>query len=387
MNLRLALILFTVALDTAGMGLIMPVLPKLLRELSGSNAITAPYGLMLSLYALMQFVFSPILGALSDRYGRRPVLLMSLAGAAIDYLVMASSTTLTMLFVGRAIAGITGANAAVATAYIADISDESQRAKRYGWLNACFGIGFVAGPMLGGLLGEWSPRYPFVASAILNGLNFAMALFVLPESHTGERRKLSLSGLNPLAAFGRVAGMRTLLPMISIYFLLFLIGQLPGTLWVIYGEDHFGWDAHITGITLAGFGIAHAATQAFVTGPVTAKLGERRAIIVGMICDGSAYAAMAFLTQTWMVFALMPLFAAGGLAMPALQALISSRVDENRQGELQGTLVSLVSLSAIGGPLAATAAYAAASPNHTGIVWIGGAALYLLAIPLLWRWR
>ena len=386
LNLRLSLILFTVVLGTAGIGLIMPVLPRLLRDLMQAADVSAVYGLLLALYALMQFVFSPILGALSDRYGRRPVLLVSIGGAALDYLVMASSTTLSLLVIGRLVAGITGANVAVATAYIADITPESQRAQRYGWFNACFGLGFIAGPMLGGLLGEWSPRYPFVAAAVLNGLNFLMALLVLPESRSGAPRSLSWAAINPLAAFTRLAAMPALLPMIAIYFVIYLIGQLPGSLWVIYGEDRFAWTPRLIGITLAGFGLLHALVQALVTGPMTRWLGERRAIIVGIVCDGSAYAAMAFVTGTGAVLALMPLFALGGVALPALQALISSQVDESRQGQLQGTLVSLVSLSAIIGPLAATAAYAASRDAFPGLVWLAAASLYLLCIPLL-RYR
>lgn len=385
MNPRLALILFTVVLDTSGIGLIMPVLPKLLREITQSASISAPYGVLLALYALMQFVFSPVLGALSDRYGRRPVLLVSLAGAAVDYLVMASSTTMTMLVVGRIIAGITGANVAVATAYIADISDERDRARNYGWLNACFGLGFVAGPMLGGVLGDWSPRYPFLAAAILNGLNFLLAIFLLPESRAGAPGRASWSQINPLGAFTRIAGMHALLPMIAIYFLLYLISQVPASLWVIYGEDRYAWSPRVIGISLACFGVMHALTQALVTGPLTRRLGERRAIIFGISCDATALVAMGLLTQGWSVFLLLPLFSAGAVAMPALQALISTQVDESRQGELQGTLVSLVSLSAIIGPLAATAFYAATSPAHSGLVWIAGASLYLLCIPLLWR--
>ncbi len=390
MTRPLAVILLAVILDVSGIGLIMPVLPELLRSVSAPGAdISLPYGLLLSLYAFMQFVFAPVLGALSDRYGRRPVLLLSLAGAAVDYLIMAFSPTLSVLVVGRVIAGITAASMAVATAYIADITEESQRAQRYGWLSACFGIGFVAGPALGGLLSDYSARAPFLAAAALNGLNFLLALFVLPESHrrdpTQPRAPLRWRELNPAGAFLRLGAMRTLLPMVAIYFVIYLVGQLPPSIWVLNGEQRLGWDSRAIGLSLAGFGIVHALVQALLTGPATKRLGERGTIVLGLLADGFGYFAMAFITQGWIVFALMPAFAIGGLALPPLQSLISAQVDENRQGELQGTLAALVAVSAIVGPIVITTIYAASLPFWAGAVWLLGPLGYLACAPLLLR--
>ncbi|WP_406697625.1 Tet(A)/Tet(B)/Tet(C) family tetracycline efflux MFS transporter [Singulisphaera sp. Ch08] len=387
MNRPLIVILVTVTLDSVGIGLVTPVIPSLLRELTHDSQIAGRYGYFLALYSLMQFLFSPILGSLSDRFGRRPVLLVSLAGAAIDYTVMALTPFLSILYLGRMVAGVTGANMAVATAYIADISREDERAKRFGYMNACFGLGFVAGPLIGGLVGTFSPRYPFLVAALFNGLNFLLGYFVLPESRSTEASRAEKSAMNPIQSLRWVWGVKVLLPFLVIYFVIHLVGQVPGTIWVIYGEDKFGWDSRIIGLSLAAFGILHAVSQAFLTGPITKLLGERGSIILGLLSDGSAYVLMAFATRGWMAFATMPLFTTGGIAMPALQSLISNQVNEDKQGELQGTLVSLMSLAAVFGPIAVTELYAAYSDSWTGIVWVAGATLYLFCIPALWRKR
>src|SRR5260221_9056996 len=213
MNNPLIIVLCVVTLDAIGIGLIFPILPELLRTMAGDGGVSALYGSLLALYALMQFAFAPVLGMLSDRYGRRPVLLISLAGAAIDYIVMATTPFLWLLFVSRAVAGLTAANIAVATAYIADITPEAERARRFGYYQACFGIGFILGPVIGGVLGDIWVRYPFFVAALLNGLNFALALFVLPESHKGERTPLKWSGLNPLIPLRWALSFRVLLPL------------------------------------------------------------------------------------------------------------------------------------------------------------------------------
>jgi DHA1 family tetracycline resistance protein-like MFS transporter len=385
MNKAIVVILLAVVLDAIGVGLIMPILPSLLREVSHTNNVASQYGMLLAVYAAMQFLFSPVLGALSDRFGRRPVLLTSLAGAAIDYLVMAIAPTMWVLVVGRIVAGVTGANMVVATAYIADITPEDQRAKRYGYMSACFGLGLIAGPMLGGLLGDISVRHPFLLAAALNGLNFLVGCFALPESHRGERRALALKALNPFASLRWAATLTGALSLLVVFVEIEIAGQLPASLWVIYGEDRFGWDTHMVGVSLAAFGAMHAAIQVLCTGPITARLGERRALLIGIVAESAGYGLLAFATRGWMAFALLPLLAMGGIARPALQALLSRQVSERQQGELQGTLVSLTSLVAIAGPLAATSLYAATSGSWPGWVWIVGAALYLLCLPALRR--
>nr|AKN19377.1 tetA [Salmonella enterica subsp. enterica serovar Corvallis] len=339
-NRPLIVILSTVALDAVGIGLIMPVLPGLLRDLVHSNDVTAHYGILLALYALMQFACAPVLGALSDRFGRRPVLLVSLAGAAVDYAIMATAPFLWVLYIGRIVAGITGATGAVAGAYIADITDGDERARHFGFMSACFGFGMVAGPVLGGLMGGFSPHAPFFAAAALNGLNFLTGCFLLPESHKGERRPLRREALNPLASFRWARGMTVVAALMAVFFIMQLVGQVPAALWVIFGEDRFHWDATTIGISLAAFGILHSLAQAMITGPVAARLGERRALMLGMIADGTGYILLAFATRGWMAFPIMVLLASGGIGMPALQAMLSRQVDEERQGQLQGKLTA-----------------------------------------------
>lgn len=383
MNKALTVILATVMLDAIGIGLIMPILPSLLRELGHTSEISAQYGLLLALYAAMQFLFGPVMGMLSDRFGRRPVLLLALGGAAVDYVIMAMTDHLAILFIGRAIAGIAGASFVVATAYIADISLPDERARRYGLMQACFGIGFIAGPVLGGLLGELSLRYPFLLAAALNGLNCLVGLFVLPESHPPERRRPRLSTLNPFASFRWALGMRTLVPLIAIFFTMHLVGQVPGSLWVIYGEDRFAWDTWMVGLSLGVFGLFHAIAQAFLTGPVTARLGERRTLALGIACDATGFVLMAFATQTWMVLPVLVFLTLSGVGIPALQSMVSRQVEEDQQGELQGTVACVMSLASIFGPLAATWFYAATAGTWSGMVWVAAAALYVLVIPAL----
>ena len=385
-NRALIVILATVVLDAVGIGLALPVIPTLLRELTHETKIAGRFGYFMAIYPFMQFLFSPVLGRLSDRFGRRPVLLVSLGVATIDYLVMGLSPVLSVLHVGRALAGMTGANLAVATAYIADISGPDERARRFGYMNACFGLGFVAGPLLGGLVGSTSPRLPFLLAALFSGLNLAMGFFVLRESRkaggdTGQE------GQSFVASVLSIRNNRTLLPLLLIYFLVNLIGQIPGSLWIINGEDRFGWDVWMVGLTFAAFGILHAVAQAFLTEPTTRRLGERGAILLGVACDCSAFVAMALITKGWMVFPIMFLFTAGGIALPAFQALLSRQVSEDHQGELQGTLVSLTSLTEVIGPIAATSIYAASPPSLPGLVWLVGAGLYVLCVPVILRLR
>jgi DHA1 family tetracycline resistance protein-like MFS transporter len=383
LNKPLIVILTAVTLDAAGIGLVFPILPSLLRELTHTGEVAALYGVLLSLYALMQFLFAPVLGMLSDRYGRRPVLLLSLAGAAVDYLVLAAAPVLWLVFVGRALAGLTSANLAVATAYLADISPEAIRVRRFGYLHACFGIGFILGPVLGGALGDIWVRYPFVAAAALNALNFAVALFVLPESRPGTRQPLRLAGLNPFASLRWAMTFTALLPLIATFVVLNFVGQIYGTVWVLYGEDRYRWTAMMVGLSLAGYGLAHAGAQAFLTGPATARLGERNTLFVGVAVEIVALVALAFATAGWIVFALLPVFALAGIGLPALQSLLSNEVGAARQGELQGVLSSLVSLTAIFGPLVFSWIYFLSRDRWSGMIWLVGAVVYLSSAPLL----
>lgn len=384
MNKALIIILAAVTLDAVGIGLIFPILPRLLEDVTHTGEVTMIIGIMLALYSAMQFLFSPVLGVLSDRYGRRPVLLVSLAGAAIDYLVMAFAPELWMLVVGRAIAGITSANMAVATAYITDISAEEERAKRFGYFHAMFGIGFIIGPVIGGILGDIWVRAPFLVAAGLNAVNFALALFVLPESRPGDANaKFDFKTLNPFRPLGWAFSFTALLPLMAIFVIMNFVGTVYGTIWALFGQDMFQWNGLMIGLSLGAFGLFHAGAQALLTGPAAARLGERWAMILGMACELTALLILGFATQGWILFALAPLFALGGIGMPALQSLTTQQVDADNQGKLQGVLASLVSLSAVFGPLFFSMVYFALKPTWPGLIWIVGGAVYLLALPLL----
>lgn len=384
MNRALVVILSAVTLDAIGIGLIFPILPALLRDVGHMSEVATLLGIMLALYSACQFLFSPILGVLSDRFGRRPVLLVSLVGAAIDYMVMAFAPELWMLVLGRAISGVTSANMAVATAYITDISTEEERARRFGLFHAMFGIGFIIGPVLGGLLGDIWVRAPFIAAALLNAINFALALFVLPESRTGERgAPFDRHTLNPFIPLKWAFGFAALIPMMAIFVIMNFVGTMYGTLWALFGEAAFEWSGTMIGLSLGAFGVCHAGAQAFLTGPAVERLGERWALIVGMGCELLALVILGLATQGWVLFALAPLFALGGIGMPALQSLITKQIGPDQQGQLQGVLASLVSLASIFGPLFFSFTYYAVRGVSPGLIWIIGAAIYLMALPLM----
>lgn len=385
MNRSLAVALAVVALDAMGLGIVMPVLPALLRELVPSHEVAGHYGVLLSLYALMQVFFAPLIGRLSDRHGRRPVLLASLAGAAIDYAIMAAAPVLWVLYIGRIVAGITGATGAVAASTIADATREDERARWFGFMGACFGGGMIAGPALGGLMGGISAHAPFMAAAFLNGVGFLLACIFLTESRRARSEAEKPASINPLAAFRLDGPLQGLVALIGVFFTVQLIGQVPAALWVIYGEDRFHWETVTVGLSLAAFGAVHALFQAFLTGPLSARLGERRTLFLGMMADGAGFLALAFATQGWMVLPILFLLAAGGVGMPALQAMLSRAVGDDAQGRLQGTLASLTNLTSIIGPLGFTALYAQTAGSWNGWVWIAGAALYIACLPALLR--
>lgn len=389
MRFAFPVILAAILLDAIGLGLVMPILPGLLRTLTSADLRTFHYGGLMAAYALMQFLCAPVLGALSDRFGRRPVLLVSMAGAAADYVLMALAPSLGWLYAGRLLAGATGANMAVATALLTDITAPGLRAKRFGQLGAMFGIGFIAGPVLGGLLGDWHLRAPFVAAAILNGANALFAYFLLPESRPAESRpRLSLKAMNPFTTLHRLAGGPMLVQLVTVFALLALVSQIPATLWILYGQDRLGWSLSVAGLSLAGYGACHALAQAFGTGAIVERFGERRALLTGLAADALGMLLISFATRSWIPFVLLPLFAAGGMALPALQAMLSREVDQARQGELQGMLASVASLMGIVGPLLVSTSYALTRTTWPGATWVFGAMFYVLVGALMaWQAR
>lgn len=382
-------LLAVVLIDAIGLGLVIPILPSLLHSLTGSTeAQSFHLGALLAAYALMQFLFAPVLGVLSDRWGRRPVLLVSLAGAAVDYVLMAFAPSLAWLYAGRVLAGISGANMAVASAFLTDITPTEQRAARFGQMGAMVGIGFIAGPVLGGLLGEGSLRAPFLFAALLNGLNLLLAWRVLPHARPpAAGAAAGGSSLNAFSALRGLHGKPGLLPLAGVFGIVALVGQWPGTLWILYGQDRFGWSTWLAGLSLAAYGLCHSLAQAFAIGPLVARLGELRALVLGVLCDALGLLLLALAGAGWMAFALLPLFAAGGLANPALQSMLTRRVDAEHQGRLQGTLASVNSLIGVAGPLLVTHLFSALRTHGAGLVWAVAAGLYLLALPLLQAYR
>jgi MFS transporter, DHA1 family, tetracycline resistance protein len=383
MSRPLIVIFAAVGLDAVGIGLVFPILPRLLEEvLHGADA--APFiGIMAALYAAMQFVFAPLLGALSDRLGRRPVLLASLAGSTLNYAVMALAPQLWMLMLGRAIAGMTSANMSVATAYLTDITPQGQRARRFGLFNAMFGMGFIVGPVLGGVLGDHGVRLPFVAAALLTAGNLLLAFFVLPESRTPSREKLELAALNPLRPLRWVLSMKGVAPVTLVFFILSGTGEVYGTCWALWGHDVFAWNGLWIGLSLGAFGVCQALAQATLPGPAVRHLGERGAVVTGLAGASLALVVMAFARQGWMVFAAMPFFALAGVGVPALQSMATGLVDEGRQGQLQGVLASTVSLASVAGPLVFSTVYVGVRGQWPGAIWLTVVAAHVVVLPVV----
>jgi len=378
MKKSLIVIFTAIVLDAVGIGLIFPILPSLLKDVIHADNVAPYIGTMTALYAVMQFICAPVLGALSDRLGRRPVLLISLAGAAVNYLFLAFAPNLWMLFAGRAIAGLTSANMSVATAYLTDITPEDKRAQRFGLFNAMFGIGFIIGPVLGGVLGDYWLRLPFVAAAVLNGCNLALAYFVLPESRAPSRERIDLAALNPLRPLRWVFSVKSVLPIVFLFLIFSATGEAYGTCWALWGSETFQWNGLWIGLSLGAFGVCQTFAQAVLPGPAVRRFGERGAILVGVAGVCLALTVMAFATEGWMIFAIMPVFALGGIGVPALQSLATRQVDENQQGQFQGVLASAVSLASIISPLAFSSIYFVVRAQWPGAIWLSVVVVYAL---------
>jgi len=381
-RLPLIAIFLTVTLDMAGIGLVLPVMPDLFGANEAGATTGMAYGLFLSLYALMQFLCAPLLGGWSDRIGRKPVLTISLVGAALNYAVMACLPAMWILFVARAIAGITGANMSVAQAYMTDISSPEERAKRFGQLNACMGVGFILGPALGGVLREFGLMWPFAVAAVLTVINLLLCLFVLPESRAVEP---STEKLNPLAPLTGITAFKGITNLLLVGGLFAIIGEIGGSIWVLYVEHRYAWQGMTVGLSLTLFGLVHALAQAFLIGPATKRLGERGALLLGVFADMASYVALGLATKGAFIWMLIPLLSLGGMGPSVLMAVISKQVDEDRQGQLQGVIASLQSLAAIIGPILMLNIYFLSRDVFPGLVWIIGAALYLLTLPVVMR--
>jgi len=360
-NAAIPFILVTVLLDMLGIGLILPVLPRLVTSMYGGglSAGSSIFGVFAASYALMQFFFSPILGNLSDTYGRRPIILLSLLGAGLDYLLMSLAPSLAWLFVGRIISGITGANITAANAYIADVSPPEQRARNFGLIGACFGVGFILGPAAGGLLGEYGLRAPFMAAAALTLCNALYGFFVLPESHPKERRRaFDWSRTNPLAALGALGRYPVVSALVATIALDRLAhDSLPST-WVLYTTYRFNWTAFDIGISLAVVGVMSIIVAGGLTGVLVGKWGERRALLIGLTLNSMTFLLYGLAPQGWMLYAIIVLGSIGGIAGPAMQALITKMIPATEQGAVQGALSSIRGMTEIIGPLLATNLFA-----------------------------
>ncbi len=386
---RLPFIFFTIVLDALGIGLLIPVLPDVIRRFTDDpQQVTLLYGYFLSAYAAMQFFASPVLGSLSDRFGRRPILLVSLLGSAIDYLFMAFAPTFSLLFIGRAISGLTGASMTVAASYIADVSDDSNRAKNFGVIGAAWSAGFIIGPVLGGALLGLGPKSPFIAAALMNLANFLFGAFILPESLKAEhKRQLSAKMFNPLLSLLKVLKNPHIAAFVWVYALIFLSGQVHPVNWTLYTQAKWGWTAVQVGFSLAAVGVSNGFVQALLPRYVIPKFGEMKSFILGMMLCTVGYAAFGLVPEAWMVYPVIIFFALSGIAQPALQSIISRKVDPSEQGELQGSLISIGSLTCIVAPFIFSRIFMRfsikADPNYfPGAAYIAASLFSLVALGL-----
>jgi MFS transporter, DHA1 family, tetracycline resistance protein len=375
-NAALGFIFVTLLIDITGWGIIIPVMPNLMQQLTGRsvNEVAAIGGWMLLAYAVMQFFFSPVLGGLSDRFGRRPVLLLSLAGFAADYLFQALAPTLGWLFVGRLLAGITGASITTASAYIADVSTPEKKAQNFGLIGVAFGVGFILGPLIGGLCSKLGTRAPFYVAAGITFLNFLYGYFFLPESLSKEnRRAFSWKRANPVGSLLQLAKNPILIGLSIALTLLYIASHAVQSNWSYYTMFRFGWSETMVGTSLAVVGLLVAAVQGGLIRYVVPKIGQQRAVYIGLLMYLVGMLLFAQAWQGWMMFAFLVPYCLGGISGPSMQGLMSSQVAANEQGELQGAVTSLMSLTAIVGPPIMT--------NLFGYFSSGKAPVYLPGMP------
>ena len=346
-------IFITILIDIIGWGIIIPVIPTLIKELINADiSEAAKYGGWLTFaYAITQFVFAPLIGSLSDQFGRRPILLLSLFGFSLDYLLLAFAPTITWLFIGRILAGITGASITTATAYIADISTEKNRAKNFGMIGAAFGLGFIIGPVIGGLLGQFGSRVPFYAAAVLCMINFLYGYFILPESLSkANRRNFDIKRANPIGAILNLKKYPKLTGLITAIFILYVASHAVQSNWSFYTIYRFNWSEKMVGISLGIIGLLVGIVQGGLIRWINPILGNEKSIYLGMALYTLGMFLFAFAVESWMMFVFLIPYCLGGIAGPALQSVISGQVPPNEQGEIQGTLTSLMSASSIVGP-------------------------------------
>ncbi len=396
LNRAVIFILITVFLDMVGFGIIIPVLPALIGQVGhvslGEAAVIG--GWMAAGYSLAQFLSGPFLGNLSDRYGRRPLLLLAIAGLGIDFLLHALAPNLGWLFVGRILAGFCGASWVIANAFIADITPPEDRGRAFGIMGAAFGLGFVIGPALGGLLGELGPRVPFYVAAAVSGLNLIYGWFVLPETlDAAHRRPFDLARSNPFGAFKVFRSYPGVLPLCAVMAMFWFFSSVYPAIWPFWGKANFGWSEAMVGLTLAVFGVVMAVFQGLLTGPAVKLWGEFRVAVIGLLCAAIAATGYGFVGSLAMVVVLMVVHGPEGFVQPMLAAILSQRVPENAQGELQGGISAITNLAMLAGTVFFAQVFGwfmrpeAANPSPDVPYFVAGAGLVLTLAAMIWVTR
>jgi MFS transporter, DHA1 family, tetracycline resistance protein len=394
-KLRLVVVLSVVYIDMLGIGLAFPVLPRLIEQFEGGDVSRASYiyGALAAAYSLMQFLFAPLVGALSDRYGRRPVILLALAGMGLNYIVLAYAPSLWLFALGRMVAGAFGATFTAAGAYLADVTPPEKRAQSFGLIGAAFGFGFITGPALGGVLGAVDLRLPFLVAAGLSLADFAFAYLALPESLAVENRKrVNLAHANPVGALREIGRYTSVLGLMIIFVLATFANRVAEMTWVLFTGYRFHWGPAETGLSLAAVGVMFVVGQGGLVRVVVPRLGERRAILLGLTVSVITPVLYGIVPQGWMVYPVMVLAVFGWtIAAPAVQALMSRAVPPNEQGLLQGALASMTNLTSIFGPPIWTGLFGffvspAAPVIIPGAAFFASAAVFLVALVLAQRW-
>ncbi len=389
----LGFIFVTLVLDITGFGIIIPVMPKLITELiHGTISDASRYGgWLMFTYSVMQFVCSPIMGNLSDRFGRRPVLLASVFGLGVDYLVLAFAPTIGWMFLGRLFAGMFGASFTTGGAYIADVSPPEKRAQNFGLIGVAFGVGFILGPIVGGVLGQFGSRVPFFAAAGLSIINWLYGFFVLPESLKKEnRRRFEWKHANPVGTVIHIKKYPVVIGLVESLVFIYIAAYAVQSTWTYFTMQQFGWDSAMVGYSLGAVGFLFGLVQGVLIRIIIPKLGQKRSVYVGLSMYGIGFLLFAFATQSWMMFIFLVPYSLGGIAGPALQSIISTQVPPNEQGQLQGALTSLMSLTAIIGPPVMTNLFAFFTSSQAPLYFPGApffAAALLTLISVMFAMR
>lgn len=388
-------VLLTILIDAVGIGLMMPVMPALLQELGGGTLANAALwgGVMSTIFAAMQFLFGPLVGAISDRFGRRRVLLVSLGFMSLDYFVMGMAHAMWLLLLTRVIGGITAANHSTAAAVMADVSRPEEKAANFGLIGAAFGIGFILGPVLGGFAAEFGSRAPFFLAGVLSGTMALVGWFVLPETLREEnRRPFDPTRAHPFGAFAAVSKLPGQVRMLGVYFFNEFAFMVYPTIWAFYLIGKFNWEPWLIGLSLGAFGAGMAFSQGYLIRKVIPWLGESKTLMLGLSMQATCMLGFVVAPATWFVFALLPISAAGMLGGPAMQGILSRATPDNAQGELQGVMASTRAVAAIASPLVMTGLFSLATsgPAHTrfyGAPFLLSAALICLALTIFVGWR